>query len=88
MLGPPVNTVIPHLWMATNPTLHQAHLECVSDFLQGLEYCGDRHRVKLSFLMITTVPHNILKGQIYTVFDQHHYLTLTSTCTINGKNAV
>ena len=33
MLGPPVNTVIPHSWMATNPTLHQAHLERVSDFL-------------------------------------------------------
>ena len=33
MLGPTVNTVIPYSWLSTHPTLHQAHLERISDFL-------------------------------------------------------
>ena len=33
VLGPASNTVIPQVWIDTNPTLHQAHLERISDFL-------------------------------------------------------
>ena len=33
VLGPASNTVIPQVWIHTNPTLHQAHLERISDFL-------------------------------------------------------
>ncbi len=32
-LAPTANTVIPYSWMASNSTLHQAHLERISDFL-------------------------------------------------------
>ena len=32
-LGPTCNTIIPHTWIDSNPSLYQAHLERISDFL-------------------------------------------------------
>ena len=32
-LGPALNTVIPYSWLEQNPSLHQAHLQRISDFL-------------------------------------------------------
>ena len=32
-LGPNANTIIPYSWLSSNPTLHQAHLERIGDFL-------------------------------------------------------
>ena len=33
VLGPKSNTIIPRMWINSNPSLHQAHLERISDFL-------------------------------------------------------
>ena len=32
-VGPTVNSVIPYSWIEQNPSLHQAHLERIDDFL-------------------------------------------------------
>ena len=68
-LGPTRNSVIPYSWMEQNPSLHQAHLERISDFLlPGPGVWWKHSEDRIEFLVTTTAHLSSLWGQTYITY--------------------